>query len=270
MAAVICAGVPAFAQEPSCLPDKPRRGVVSSVDERLELTLEGGVRLRLSGVEAARATASSPHLPREGRDALREWLVGREIEYSSPTAAPDRWGRLEARVAATVPAGGAPVAVASAIIDAGLARALPEAGARGCITELLRAEAAARADRLGIWRDPAYAILRGADRSAFSGRGGETIVVEGRVTGFGETRFRTYLNFGPIRTVDFAVTFARQGLKNLETAGLQPASLEGKTLRVRGLLDTRFGPQIKIIEPAAIEILTDSAAPPQSRPLARR
>ena len=114
------------------------------------------------------------------------------------------------------------------------------------------------------------AILRGADRSAFSGRGGETIVVEGRVTGFGETRFRTYLNFGPIRTVDFAVTFARQGLKNLETAGLQPASLEGKTLRVRGLLDTRFGPQIEIVEPAAIEILTDSAAPPQSRPLARR
>jgi hypothetical protein len=162
------------------------------------------------------------------------------------------------------------MSVARAVIDAGLARAAPDAAIRPCVAELLRHEGAARREALGVWADPVFTVLRGDNRAAFTGRGGEIVVVEGLVTGVGETPARTWLNFGPIRTVDFAVTIGRQGLKNFATAGLQPRALEGKSLRVRGLLDVRFGPQIDLVEPSAVEILTQDPAPPQSRPVARR
>lgn len=277
--ALVGAGHAPLAQENAkpCMAATPHRAKVTGVDERLELALDNGTRLRLSGVEPPRATPANPRLAMDARDRLQTWLVGREIAYGSPAQAPDRWGRLEAHATASPDAAnGISLNLAEALIDAGLARAQPELGARNCIGLFLRREAAARADRLGLWADPDYAIIAGDDRFAFVGRGGEIVVVEGTVVGFGETPARTYLNFGPIRTVDFAVTLRRAGLKLLETAGLHPREMEGKRLRVRGQLDTRFGPQIDIVEPAAIEVLNDAGSPigatrpPQSRPLARR
>ena len=256
--------------EKPCTAAAPQKARLVSVDERLELTLENGLRLRLSGVEPPRATPANPRLALDARDKLQALLVGREIAYAPLAQAPDRWGRMEANVLAPIGTDSPQLNLAEIIIDAGLARAQPEPGARACISLLLRREAAARAERLGLWADPAYAIIPGVNRDGFVNRGGEILVVEGLVVGFGETRFRTYLNFGPIRTVDFAVTLRPPALKLFETAGLHPRDLEGKRVRVRGQLDTRFGPQIDIVEPAAIEILNGAAKLPQSRPLARR
>ena len=168
------------------------------------------------------------------------------------------------------PPGGAPLSVADTIVDAGYARALPEPAARGCMTSLLAHESGARRAGLGIWADPAYAVLPAENRSAFSARHGETILVEGAVTGTGEAGSRLYINFGPIRTVDFAVTIRKASLKLMESAGFQIKQLEGRRLRVRGLLDTKFGPQIEISEPSAIEFVEAAAASPYSRPQAQR
>ncbi len=64
------------------------------------------------------------------------------------------------------------------------------------------------------------------------------------------------LYFGPRQGWDFSVTIFsrnsqsfRRGLCN----GL--AGLIGQTVRVRGLLDTRFGPQIEISNPDEIEVI---------------
>ena len=271
------AGAPARGQSAAakqlrnvCATDGDLRGRVVDVDARLELTLDTGVRLRLSGIEPPRSTLDNPGLALEARDRLKSWLVGREIHFQHLSSAPDRWGRMEANVSAPEPDGGSSLSVAEALLDAGLARALPDAVSRACMPGLLRHEQAARAARRGLWTDRSYAILAAQDRDAFANRGGETIVVEGDVLGSGETRAITYLNFGPIRTVDFAVTLRRQALRLFETAGLHPRDFEGQRLRVRGQLDTRFGPQIDIADPAAIEILSDERKPPQSRPVTGR
>ena len=241
---------------------------VVEIGERFELVLDTGAHLRLAGVEPVRAAGSG--LAREARERLAAWLVGAEISFRPLAEGPDRWGRQEASVFAPAAPGGALISVAGALFDAGYARVLPEPAIRACAPQWLKQEAGARAAGRGLWADPAHAILDAANRESFEGRGGEFVIVEGAVSGVGETRARTYVNFGPIRTVDFAATLRRQTLTLVAAAGHRPVEFTGRRLRVRGQLDTRFGPQIEISDPAAIEFPGEASLLPQSGPLARR
>ena len=44
-------------------------------------------------------------------------------------------------------------------------------------------------------------------------------------------------------------------VKIFEKNGLSPTALAGHRVRVRGVLDMRFGPQIEIADPEAVEVL---------------
>ena len=228
---------------------------VAGVDVRLEITLEDGRRLRLPGVEAPKASAADPARPARSAGQLRAWLMrpGLEARLELLAAAPDRWSRLPARLFA--PGGdGAVQSVGEAIIEAGLARVEIDPLARPCLRGLLALEAKARRERLGLWADPAFAVLRAADRDALSLRAGEMLLVEGRVTGVGSAASRSYLNFGPIRTVDFAAVVARANVAVFEKSGLSLQTLEGRFVRLRGLMETQFGPQIELMDPEALEL----------------
>jgi hypothetical protein len=266
------AASPALSQKSAsaCGSGTARLATIADIDERLELTLDSGIKVRLAGVLPAGPTAANPRLALDARDLMKAWLVGREVTMAPLAAAPDRWGRIDADVFARVDDASDPMSVAEAVVDAGLGRAYPDKSTRGCMKLLLSREHQARLSNIGMWADPAFAVLRAADRASFTGKDGDFVVVEGPVTGTGQTAARTYVNFGPIRTVDFSVTVRRQSLKALEDAGLHPLTWENQIIRVRGQLDTRFGPQIEINEPSAIEIIDAAGAPPQSRPVARR
>ena len=230
---------------------------VAAIDARLEITLEDGRRLRLAGVEAPRASAQDPTRPARAADQLRGWLMtpNLAVDLELLAAVPDRWNRLPARLFA--PGGdGQPQSVAEAVVEAGLARVEIDALARPCLRPLLALESRARRGKLGLWTDPAFAVTAAADREALALRAGEVLLVEGRVSGVGATTSRTYVNFGPIRTVDFAMTVGRSNLAAFEKAGMVLSGLTGKTLRVRGLLETQFGPQIELADPEAMEIVT--------------
>ena len=244
---------------------------IAAIDERLEIRLDDGRRLRLAGIEPPRATEHAPDWPGHVRAALADWLLPERgtIDIELLSAVPDRWNRLPARVFA--PAGGSLLSVAEALVDAGLARVDPDPIARPCLSPLFALEARARIAGLGLWNDPALTILPAGDHAALAAASGAVALVEGRVTGVGTTPARTYLNFGPVRTVDFAVTIARQNLRNFEKSGMFPQALSGKVLRVRGLVETQAGPQIEISSPDAVEIITaDGAGLPYSGPMTRQ
>ena len=246
---------------------------VVSVDERLELTLENGIRLKIAGVDPPRPTPGDPDLDFRARDRLAQWLVGQEILFRPLAPGPDRWGRVVAFVFAvaqeTTPAstnglGAAQLPVGEALIDAGLARYEPSAAARPCRSALLAAEAGARASGLGLWTDPYYAIIATADRLSFAEKAGSSVIVEGRITGIASRRPRITLYFGPRQGGDFSVTILPRNSKTFEAAYSRLAGLTGQTVRVRGLLDTRFGPQIEISDPDEVEAAgqgQDAAAP---------
>ena len=266
----LIAGAPlARAATASCAPVESRSGRLADIDDRLEITLEDGSRARLFGVEPADAASGA-----RAAVELRALLTDRDLGVDFLSGAPDRWGRRPALIRFSAPAtegaADATISLAEAVIDAGLARARVEPGPIACLAPLFALEARARAANLGIWADPINAPIPAENRDILWAHVGRNVIVEGRVTSVGETAARLYLNFGPIRTVDFAATLSRATLKFFATAGVDPRRLTGARVRVRGLLDARFGPQVEIVHPAAIEIVAPGAVSPYNRQDASR
>ncbi len=259
-----CASAPALGD-----PADPSIGTgrVKFVNERLELTLDDGRLLKVSGLDPPRPTPKDPDLDVDSSVKLADWLVGRNVAFRLLETRPDRWGRLVAQVFAPAPDATAAAPerpVAQAAIEAGLGRFAPEAAARACRAELLAAEAGARAAALGLWADPYYAVIAAGDHDAFAEKAATSVIVEGRVTGVEQGPYRTTLLFGPRRGWDFSVTILQRNKKIFTAAGLNFDSFKGQMIRVRGLLDMRFGPQVEIADPDEIEAITqgkDEAGP---------
>ena len=235
-------------------------GRVASVNERLELILKGGIHLKIAGVDPPRPTPRDPELDSRAGERLAQWLVGQDILYQPLEPRLDRWGRVVAFVFAAAPGeANAPekafLSVGNELIDAGLARYEPSAAARSCRDSLLAAEAGARATGVGLWADPYYAVIAATDRPSFTEKAGTAVIVEGRITSIADRRPRIMIFFGPRQGWDFSVTMVQRNSKAFDGSYAALAGLTGRTVRVRGLLDTRFGPQIEISNPDELEVI---------------
>jgi endonuclease YncB( thermonuclease family) len=242
-----------------CSRENTTRAIVANVDPSLDIALADGRTLILAGLDPPRTTPERPRLALDARDKLAQWLEGREVGVRALADKPNRFGRIPARLFAAPPGTSeAEIGIAEAILDAGLARYRPAAAAHPCRDSLLAAEAEARAAKIGLWADPYYAVLPGADRAAFADQRSGMVLVEGTPASLGETAARFYLNFGPSRG-DFAITLPKRGANGtangLEKAGIKVQDLVGKRLRVRGLLDKTFGPQIELSDPDGLELI---------------
>jgi len=69
------------------------------------------------------------------------------------------------------------------------------------------------------------------------------------VLNVGESSSRLYLNFAGDWRGDFTISIARKDAAAFATAGLDPPTLAGKRLRVRGWLAWRNGPMIEATHP---------------------
>jgi endonuclease YncB( thermonuclease family) len=273
-ASLVAACGAAVAEETCAGPPSPgdpvaATGRVAAVNERLELTLEDGRLLRIAGLDPPRPTPNDPELDLAASKKLGAWLIGGEVAFRLHEARRDRWGRIAAQVFAPAAGAGSPaLPVAEAALDAGLARFESGPAARSCRAALLAAEAAARSAALGLWADPYYAVLQAGDRDAFAERAGTSGIVEGRVTGVEQNAFRTTLLFGERRGRDFSVTVLQRNRKIFAAPDFDFAHFKGRTIRVRGLLDMRFGPQVEVSSPDEIETITqenDAAGPERAK-----
>ena len=218
---------------------------------------------RLAGLDLPERTRGDPALAAAAHDLLASRYVGREAALVVFAAAPDRWGRVLADLAAPQP-DDAPESAAETLIAAGLARVRPEVETRACEAQRLALEAAARAKKLGVWRDPDYSVLAANDVAELARRDGRFVVVEGvvRRVGFGRSRF--YLDLGG--RGDLSVVASRKTQAASRSAGAPLAALAGVRIRVRGVLDERFGPQIEIIDPLMLERLGKADATREIEP----
>jgi endonuclease YncB( thermonuclease family) len=256
---VFCAISPVEAQQ-SCPTSGSERVAVASVDERLEIALKDGRLLRVAGVEPVRPTPDNPDADTAARDALRK-AVAEGLDIVT-LGRPDRWGRIP--VFAFLPPMSAAMperALATWLLTRGDGRFMPEREATNCRAVFLEAENAARAARHGLWNDPFYAVIDATDRGAFAEKAATNVVVEGRVADIDVRPKRFYLLFGPRGSGGFAVTILQRDAKIFDRAGFGFHALIGQKIRVRGLLDLRFGPQIEVSEPDAIEIVSQPQVP---------
>ena len=137
----------------------------------------------------------------------------------------------------------------------GLARVYSLPDNRACTRQLLAREEEARGKRLGLWSSWAYRIEDALDRERLGRLIHSYQLVEGTVLDVGKGSGRLYLNFASDWRTDFTVSIERKDAASFASAGLDPAALAGKRLRVRGWLAWRNGPMIEATHPEQIELL---------------
>ncbi|MCJ2019259.1 thermonuclease family protein [Methylobacterium sp. E-065] len=230
-----------------CMTGPARAEVLEGVGLRGEIRLASGARAVLDSLRW-------PDAP-EPAAAARGWLEARRGTglTVTPRGHPDRWGRERADIQVAE----GDTDLAGGLIGEGLAFADANEADSLCRPSLHLVEAAAQAKRRGLWREPLPAATDGPALRAFAGR---FVVVEGRLHHVGERGARTYLDFGARGADALTVTVSKRTWRMVRARGLSAASLEGRTVQVRGILEIWRGPTLEV-GADAIEVLGEADRP---------
>lgn len=215
---------------------------VASVRDGRTLMLDNGRELRLAAIEVADDIAA--------RSALQP-LAGQTLTLKKLGAGSDRYGRIVALALAPNSIG----SLQQALLAAGAAIVASRVGDKACAAELLAAERTAREQKRGIWADPSSAPMHADDGASVSAQRGRFTLIEGQVLSVRESGSTIYVNFGRRWSRDFSVTISKRNRSMFASAGLEPKSLDGRRVRVRGWVEQRNGPVIEAARPEQIEIV---------------
>jgi endonuclease YncB( thermonuclease family) len=227
--------------------------VVATVTDGDTVTLDDGRELRLVGIMApqlslGRAWVRDQPLAAAARAALKALVQGRRVGLRWDGPRVDRHGRLLAHL---VLADG--TWVEGRMLELGLARVDLAAGDPVLAAEMLGLERQARDAGAGLWGLDFYAVRDAGDPESVPIDAYE--IVEGRVVSAADVDRRVFLNFGGDWKSDVTATIAPQDRAVFRSDGLDPLSLEGHLIRVRGWTGWRNGPMIPLVHPDQIEVL---------------
>jgi endonuclease YncB( thermonuclease family) len=241
-------------------------GKVRAIADGRSFVLDDGREIRLAGIEvpfppAPGETGERAEAGRRARAALENLVAGREVELRQ-TGAADRYGRIMAQANVRQEDSGPFRSAANHMLATGFARVSAHVrnhvgnhpGDRACADEMLAQERAARESKLGLWREPYYAILEAGSFAELSAERGHFTVVEGKVLSVRESGGTIYMNFGRRWSQALTVTILKRNERMFAAAGLEPRALENRRLRVRGWMEERNGPRIEAGRPEQIEI----------------
>jgi hypothetical protein len=211
------------------LPAETAEGLFARPDGTIRL--KDGRDIRLAGIELSTA----------GRAALPALVEGRTLTLH-PAGRPDRWGRQPAHIEK----------IEEELVGNGLGHAAAQAEG-ACLSDLLEAEAKARAKKAGIWGQKGY-VLAANDGTALTERLGEHVIAEGIVQSARRDRGRVYLNFARYWKSGLSLIIAEKDWPHF-ARGTALEAIAGKRLRARGRLEYRAGPAILVGPDDRIEIL---------------
>jgi endonuclease YncB( thermonuclease family) len=265
LAATFAAGLAAMGQGPcdaaqerppaaiACGGEILGRGVVSRIVDGRTLMLDDGREVRLAAVEIPLGALELGAAGNASAGAALATLLGSEVVLRQGDAQKtDRYGRAVAFV--FTERAGLERLVQGDLIDGGQARVAARVGSRGCAVELLAREAAARSAKLGLWASSYYDTRDAGNPADVLAARGRFALVEGRVVSVRESGATIYVNFGRRWTEDFTVTILKRNARSFVAAGLEPKTLAGRRIRVRGWVEERGGPWIEASRPEQIEI----------------
>lgn len=242
--AALCGFTPAALAE-GCPGNDAGAGQVAQVRDGRTLTLADGREVRLAGIEAPDAGTDAGAA---ARDALAALVRNREVQLKT-TGAADRYGRTVA-FAFT----GAQM-VQTDMIASGHALAGGRIADAGCLDLLRKAEHAARDGKRGLWAGGGFRLQSADNPSDILQGAGAFRVVRGKVLSVRESGATIYVNFGRRWSNDFTVTILKRNRRLFVAAGMDPKTLESRTVDVRGYVERRGGPLIEAERPEQIEIV---------------
>jgi endonuclease YncB( thermonuclease family) len=253
---LLWAGRPAAAAPENALSGLTRAETlaVSEIVDGDTLILADGRQVRLVGIQAPKLPLGRPGfkawpLADEAKAELAELTLGREVTLHYGGSRIDRHGRALAHLS-----GEAGLWIQGELLSRGLARVYSFADNRALVPEMLAREAAARNTRLGLWADPFYSVLSADDAARHIGR---FELVQGRALKVAVVRGRAYINFGPDWKTDFTASLSPKVRRRFLAEGLDPASYEGRMLRIRGWVKSYNGAMIEVTHPEQIEVIAE-------------
>lgn len=207
------------------------------------IALEDGRIVRLAGLDVPDGTQAAPP-------------AGTALRLKRLAAAPetDRYGRLVAHV--FISENNTERWFQAEVVRRGQAR-VARVDDAPCARALLAQEQAARAAKLGLWADPVYVITKAEDPTEVLKQRGRFALVEGTVLSVRESGGTIYVNFGRRWSEDFTVTIAKRNERAFTAAGLEPKSLAGRRVRIRGWIEERGGPWVEAARPEQIEVVNN-------------
>jgi micrococcal nuclease len=218
------------------------------------LRLEDGRIVRLAGIDAPRAPLGDAGADRNAlavaaRDRAAALAKRGALRLVKALADEDRHGRIRGEV--ILPDGRS---LQAALLAEGLARVHPFVDETICLGPLFEAERAARKMQRGVWAGHEYAIWQ-ADDASLTGQNGLYGLVEGRVVSVGAGSRLVFIDFGRNWGRDFTVMLTASLAADIAKTATPVASLVGRRVRVRGTIEERSGPAIRIETRAEIEVL---------------
>ncbi len=232
---LIVTAAPALAAGPS-LPSGLEPGgnaVVETVIDGDSLTLADGRTVRMVGIQAPKLPKGRPNFvewpfAREARAALADLVQGRTVTLHFGGTPQDRYGRVLAQL---VREDG--LWVQGELIRRGLARVYTFPDNRVAAAGMLALEREARAGKRGLWADPFFAIRTPEEAGRYTGA---LELVEGKIVDGARTQNAVFLNFGADWHTAFTLRLNREALRLFRADKVDPLTLIGSTVRVRGYI----------------------------------
>ncbi|MDB5600229.1 MAG: hypothetical protein JWN71_2273 [Xanthobacteraceae bacterium] len=226
-------------------------GQAARVTDGRTFGLADGREVRLAGIEVP--GAASAERADAARMALTALVTGQTIVLKRLDTDIDRYGRVSAH--AFIERDGVARSVQSDLLAQGHARVAARLADRACALEFLALERKARTAKLGLWGDPYYEPRRADMPAEILTERGRFTLVEGKVSSVRESGGIIYVNFGTRWSQGFAITIAKRNAGLFTSVGLEPKTLTGRRVRVRGWIEARSGPRVQALRPEQIEIV---------------
>lgn len=227
-------------------------GIVDGDTVLLDREIEASKEVRLVGIQAPKLPLGRQGfrqwpLAERSKAMLRELVLGRTVTVRFGGRRMDRHGRLLAHLFVA-----GDEWVQGAMLAGGMARVYSFPDNRALVPAMLALEEKARRGKTGIWGQPFYQPRTPLELGPLIG---SFQLVEGIVLAVATVRGRTYLNFSDDWRSDFTITLDKGARRLFKDAGIDPLSLAGKRIRVRGWLKKLNGPMIEASHPEQIEVL---------------
>ncbi len=219
---------------------------VASVQSGDTFTLANGLVVRMSGVETPWMDERGG---RQARDELSRLVQGRTVQLFYGGARRDARGRALAQVRLVDDRQW----VEGTMLSDGWARVHTFPDNRALNQPMLEDEARARTARRGLWALKDYEV-RLPEEVTPDVRGYQ--IVEGRVARVTPTRSGVYLDFRQDER-GFAALIDPRAVADFQAAGIAPASLRGRLVRVRGIIG--WDGLMKLDHPEPVELVNETS-----------
>lgn len=261
--------IPAYAQE-TIFPKsdfkelrKTGSAIVTEIIDPLTIRLNNNDVIRLTGLDIPDLNFHNPgDIALTAKKILGDFLLNQEVNiHQTVSAQAGRKNRMGHKLA-HIEKNQDGTWIQGLMISLGIARVRTSKYNTELSEQMLTLEKKARDTNQGLWNMADFKMLSPQGASA---KIGSYQVVEGQINKIGSNKNTLYLNFGQNWRDDFTISIDRQTQRALQKKDLNPRDWSGKTIRVRGWIESYNGPHIKLDHADHIEYLSESPAAPENK-----